>query len=139
VIDFIRNWWPVILAFGAFIVTIVVNVKYRIPEIIKRLGTLEEKVTADETQALSFVSGEECKEEQRRCQNRVCVKIDDIRDINTKVEGDIGKIKDQMAETNVRLAVMAEQIKNAVDKADKHTAESVSVAEEIVKMLKKGE
>jgi hypothetical protein len=134
IIDFISNWWPIIVAFGAFVVTIVINVKYRIPDIARRLGLLEEKVQADETQALQFIIEDDCKMKQEECRTNVCLKIDDIKVVSKGIRDEITELGKNFTKVDKQLAVMSQEIKYVANNADKH--ESSVLAREIIKQLK---
>ena len=133
-IDFLSDWWPIIVAFGAFVVTIIVNVKYRIPEMARRLGILEEKVQADETQALQFIIEDDCKTKQEECQTSVCIKIDDLKSVSKGIKADINELGKNFTKVDKQLAVMNQDIKNISVNADRH--ESSVLAKEIIKQLK---
>jgi len=70
----LKEWWPTIIALGAFITLIIANLKYRIPEIVKRIEALESYKLR--RVGMHFIEEEICERHQAECRAVICGKMD---------------------------------------------------------------
>ena len=64
----LHYWWPIIITTIAVLFLLGVNVRYKIPEIIRRVNKLEE---------VKYVSLDRCEVLQDDCASAICKKMDE--------------------------------------------------------------
>lgn len=129
-----KNWWPVFLAVGAFVLTILINVKYRIPEMYRRLIDLETRVGHDEAQTGQCMMAEDCKGKQDECQTRVCAKIEEVKVVNQETQREVKELRLFVTRVDRQLAAITSDVNNI--KSHVNSAETKSLVEDIVKQLR---
>jgi hypothetical protein len=131
---FVKNWWPVLVGVGAFVLTILINVKYRIPEMYRRLTDLETRLGKDEESTNQCMLADDCRIKQDQCQTRVCSKIEEVKVVNQETQREVKELRLFVTRVDRQLAAITSDVNNI--KSHVNSAETKSLVEDIVKQLK---
>jgi len=134
VLEFIKHYWSLLLVVGAFIVTIIINVKYRIPEIVRRLSKLEYQLKDDETQTGLRMLESDCKIRQDQCQSHVCKKIEEVKAVNQETQREVKELRLFINRVDRQLAAITSDVNNIKTHVNSH--ETKAVVENIVNQLR---
>lgn len=133
VFSILKSWWPVILGVGALVVAILINVRYRIPEMYRRLSVLERRLGKDEEKTGQCMLAEDCKEQQSTCQTRVCAKIDEVKEVNQETQREVKELRLFVTRVDRQLAAITSDVNNIKDHVN--SQETKDLVSDIVSQL----
>lgn len=133
-VKFLKDWWHVLTAIAIFIFTLLVNIKYRIPEILRRLDKLEKTLKLDEEKMGLHVLSDDCKSRQDECQTRVCSKIEEVKVVNQETQREVKELRTFITKVDRQLASITSDVNNI--KTHVNSQETKSIVENIVSQLR---
>lgn len=140
VVHFVKDYWPVILSAIGFVVSILVILKGKLPQLEEKIRELQERikkvegidfvkknVVYDKDNQVKFQSlpacvqiREECHMQQKQFQNNFCQSIDKLSDEVRLIVRDADQKREstrkEITEMNQRLIELMTQMKNLIDK-----------------------
>lgn len=111
----VKTWWPVILGVGAFILMILINIRYRIPEMYRRLTDLETRLGRDEESTGQCMLADDCKIKQDQCQTRICSKIEEVKVVNQETQREVKELRLFVTRVDRQLAAITSDVNNIKD------------------------
>jgi hypothetical protein len=102
----LSHWWPVMTTLIVFVFLILINIKYRIPDLMKRVSALERYKTTMSNK--DMIQVDMCKWNQEQCRTTICKKMDD----NKK---EIVSTKESLIGLEKKVIAMSVDVKHLVE------------------------
>jgi hypothetical protein len=156
--QFIKSYWAIVSVIISGIVGVVILLKYKIPEMEKKIQNVESKVIGEVSKSdiQNFISKKHiyhkdgapiyqfkaaCEDSQRNCQSVICGKIDDVTkklnemdESREKTKGEFKYLVEQVHEQQIKMVEVGAQVRTLF--ANKQDVQIKSIVSAVLRELK---